>query len=104
MCVTVNAYAKTLADKARNNVIVQPTKHLAVTEQPTHANLDVHSSSASEGGPVSGSLNDATTSVGGKGNRVLVVETKRYHLIFSHMNVIKFKKRFHNELTGSGAQ
>ena len=102
--VTVHAYAKTLAAKAANNVIVQPTRHLPVIEQPRPANLDVPSSSASEGGPVSGLPNDATTQARRKGNRVLVVEDQVIASNLFMYEGYEVEKRSRTELTGTGAQ
>ena len=100
LCLTVNAYAKAIAAKAANNAIVQPTRHLPVIEQPAPTNLDVPSSSASGGGLVTGSLNEATTKVGRTRNRVLVVEDQ---VVVSNLFMYEgyeVEKRSHVKLTG----
>ena len=104
MCLTVNEYAKALAAKAANISIQQPVSHLPVIEQPRPVNLDVSSSSASRGGPETGSLNEATTTARRKGNRVLVVEDQVIASNFFMYEGYEVEKRSHSELSGTGAQ
>ena len=104
LCLTVNAYAKAIAAKAANNAIIQPTRHLPVIEQPRPVTLDVSSSSASEGGPETGSLVGATTTARRKGNRVLVVEEQVIASNLFMCEGYEVEKRSHAELTGTGAQ
>ena len=101
LCLTVNAYAKAIAAKAANNAVTQP---IPVIEQPRPVNLDASSSSASEGGPVTGSLSEATATARRKGNRVLVVEDQVIASNLFMYEGYEVEKRSHSELSGTGAQ